>query len=152
MSGLVRLPRSGLRRSYEQNIVLVLNLHTKPRHMLSDDALGDIALGTAEAIVENIYDGGFSGLRSASENIETGTSKCNCPTLTTDTVDANGAKCEAHTRIPHAARIVGVSPAAANQRAIFRMASTVSRTSVVVSSSADCVNEARLDPVVTTPP
>ena len=137
---------------YEQEIVLVLNLHTKPRNVLSYDALGDITLGAAETIVENIYDGGLAGLRSTSKNIKTCTSKCNCPALTTNTIDANGANGETHRRIPHAARIVGVSPAAANQRAIFRMASTVSRTSVVVSSSADCVNEARLEPVVTTPP
>ena len=79
------LSEIGIASSYEKDIVLVLNLHTKPRYMLSYDTLRDIALGAAETIIENIYDGGFACLRPSSENIKARFSKFNYsafPTLT----------------------------------------------------------------------
>ena len=138
--------------SHKHDIVLIRDLHTEPRNMLSYNPFRHITLTSTEAIINDVDNRRLARLRASRDDAKARFGETYDTHFARVTVYADGPKVKAHSRIPHAAKMVAVSPAAANHRATFLVAVTVSRISIVVLSSTVGVNDARFAPTLTVPP
>ena len=97
---------AGVAAGHEDLAVACLEQHGEPRHVSPDDALGDVTVAAAGAIVDDVDQCRLAGFRRAGDDVQLADPEGQLPDPTVVAVENDIGNLEGHGTTPHAAKMV----------------------------------------------